>query len=129
MGQTVQNNASGIGNDNRLLSGQSTLQCPPASYVTGTLGQSGGWSDRISGVTCKNVYTGATSTVTNGGFGGSGGKSSTNPITCNTGASEAIASELNWKSQGALEQLQEICRPLTGGSGRTVGTTATATAR
>ncbi len=121
--QFVQNNASGIGNDNQIVERPEHAAMP-----------SGGLRHRHSRTERR---------MDRQHFGGHMQKrlhrrnqhrhkrrdtNSTNPITCNTGASEAIAG-FNWKSEGALEQLQGICRPLTGGSGRTVGTTATATAR
>ena len=38
--------------------------------------------DSISGLSCRNIYTGAVSSASGNGFGGGGGKASTNPINC-----------------------------------------------
>ena len=75
------NAVTGIGANNSI-SGQGTLTCPPGSYAFATQGQSGASVDSISGLSCRNIFTGATSQATGSGFGGGGGKPSTQPITC-----------------------------------------------
>ena len=75
------NSASGIGNNNSRRD-QGTLTCPPGSYAFATSGQSGKSVDRISGLTCRNIYTGAVSNATGNGFGGGGGRASGAPIDC-----------------------------------------------
>ena len=107
------NNASGIGSDPTLRDPRGTISCPAASYATGTIGLSGNWVDSISGLSCRNVLTGATS-VASGKIGGGGGKQSTLPITC--AGSDGLAG-FGWKSGWGLMQLSGWCRPI-GGGGR-----------
>lgn len=75
------NSANGIGNNNSRRD-QGTLTCPPGSYAFATSGQSGRSVDKISGLTCRNIYTGAITGASGNAFGGGGGKASGRPIDC-----------------------------------------------
>lgn len=73
------NSLRGMGRNNAIRD-QGTLTCPPGSYAFATSGQSGKSVDRVSCLTCRNIYTGAVSTATGNAFGGGGGKASTRPL-------------------------------------------------
>lgn len=98
---------------NNSLSGASTISCPAGSYAYSTNGQSGKSVDQISGLNCRNIYTGATTSV-GGGFGGGGGKPSSKPVDCGSGGLTGFwtASVVNLDGYGGA------CRPTSGcGSG------------
>ena len=98
---------------NNSLSGASTISCPAGSYAYSTNGQSGKSVDQISGLNCRNIYTGATTSV-GGGFGGGGGKPSSKPVDCGSGGLTGFwtASVVN------LDWYGGACRPTSGcGSG------------
>lgn len=112
------NSASNIGQNNSIKN-QGTITCPPGSYAYGTTGQSGGSVDSISGLNCRNIYTGATSTVNQGGFGGGGGKTSSQAINC---GGNGLAGFWTYTHNNAnLDGIGGICRPLNNGSRTDVG--------
>ncbi|MCJ1242704.1 hypothetical protein MMC14_010713 [Varicellaria rhodocarpa] len=103
------NSANNIGQNNSLAKdSQGTITCPAGSYAYGTFGQSGGSVDSISGLKCRNIYDGTTSTVNQGGFGGPGGKASTSPIDC--GNNGLMGFWTYTKNNTNLDGLGGICR-------------------
>ncbi|DBA82213.1 TPA: hypothetical protein ACH3X1_007195 [Trebouxia sp. C0004] len=118
------NSANNIGQNNSLhQNSQGTITCPAGSYAYGTFGQSGKSVDSISGLKCRNIFDGTTSTVNQGGFGGGGGKASTNPIDC--GGSGLAGFWTYTNNNTNLDGLGGICRPLGNGSRTDVGLNGT----
>ena len=101
---------------NNNLSGAGTITCPAGSYAYGTTGRSGKSVDYIGGLNCRNIYTGATTTVTNGAFGGGGGGTSTKPVDCGSGGLTGFWTASN--NNVNLDGYGGACRPTSGcGSG------------
>ena len=123
------NSLRGMGRNNAIRD-QGTLTCPPGSYAFATSGQSGKSVDRVSGLTCRNIYTGAVSNATGNAFGGGGGKASTKPIDC--GGDALTGFWFNSKNYVNLDGFGGVCRvPSCGGgscglSTRDVGLNGTA---
>lgn len=107
------NSASNIGQNNTAKN-QGTITCPAGSYAYGTFGQSGGSVDSISGLNCRNIYTGATAVASQGGFGGGGGKASTKPINC--GGNGLVGFWTYTRNNYNLDGLGGICRGLNDGN-------------
>jgi len=100
---------------NNSLSGASTISCPAGSYAYSTNGQSGKSVDQISGLNCRNIYTGATTSV-GGGFGGGGGGASSKPVDCGAGGLTGFWTASN--NNVNLDGYGGACRPTSGcGSG------------
>ena len=93
---------------NNAIRDQGTLTCPPGSYAFATSGQSGKSVDRVSGLTCRNIYTGAVSNATGNAFGGGGGKASTKPIDC--GGDALTGFWFNSKNYVNLDGFGGVCR-------------------